>query len=91
MQNAQIMKNFYDLNLQQMQEALVEMGEPKYRAKQIYSNFASGKGISEMTDIPLSLREKLLENYCDTPAKIYKKLRLNQPEQKNMFRTHLQN
>ena len=68
------MKNFYDYNLQQMQDALVAMGEPKYRAKQIYSNFAAGKGISEMTDIPLSLREKLLENYCDAPVTIYKKL-----------------
>ncbi len=74
MQNAKTMKNFYDLTLEQMQNALVSMGEPKYRAKQIYSNFASGKGISEMTDIPLALREKLLEKYCDAPAKIYKKL-----------------
>lgn len=68
------MKIFYDFNLQQMQEALLQMGEPKYRAKQIYANFVAGKSISEMTDIPTSLKQKLLENYCDAPAKIYKKL-----------------
>ena len=33
-----------------------------------------GKSISEMTDIPNYLKEKLLTEYCDAPAKIYKKL-----------------
>ena len=68
------MKILYDNNLQQLQEILLQIGEPKFRAKQIYSNFVMGKSISEMTDIPNYLKEKLLTEYCDAPAKIYKKL-----------------
>ena len=68
------MKNLYDYNIEQIQELLMQMGEPKFRAKQIYNNFVMGKSISEMTDIPNSLKQKLLTEYVDAPAKIYKKL-----------------
>ncbi|MBQ7408732.1 MAG: 23S rRNA (adenine(2503)-C(2))-methyltransferase RlmN [Clostridia bacterium] len=68
------MKILYDYNIEQLQNVVQQLGEPKYRAKQIYSNFVSGKSISEMTNIPLSLKTKLLENYADAPVSIYKKL-----------------
>ncbi len=64
----------YDYTIDELQKILAEMGEPKFRAKQIYSNFVMGKSISEMTDIPNALKQKLLLQYVDAPAKIYKKL-----------------
>ncbi|MBQ3572176.1 MAG: 23S rRNA (adenine(2503)-C(2))-methyltransferase RlmN [Clostridia bacterium] len=79
------MKILYDNNLQQLQEILAQIGEPKFRAKQIYSNFVMGKSISEMTDIPNSLKEKLLIEYCDAPARIYKKLTSSDGTVKYLF------
>lgn len=68
------MKNLYDYNLTELEKIITALNQPKFRAKQIYSNFASGKSISEMTDIPQSLKDILLKEYLDAPAKIYKKL-----------------
>ena len=68
------MKNLFDYNLEGLQALLLEMGEPKFRAKQIYANLVMGKSISEMTDIPNSLKERLLINFADAPIQIYKKL-----------------
>lgn len=51
-----------------------ELGEPKYRAKQIFSWLHRGKKISEMTDIPKSLREKLGEICVDKLPKVETKL-----------------
>ena len=43
---------------------MLSLGEPKYRAKQLYKWLARPIGsIDEMSDIPKSLREKLKENY----------------------------
>ena len=38
-----------------------EMGEPSYRAKQIFSSLARGVAIGEMTTLPQNLRERLME------------------------------
>ena len=42
---------------------MAELGEPKYRAKQIFTWLHRGKAPAEMTDIPKKLREKL-ESTC---------------------------
>ena len=68
------MKNLFDYNLEGLQSLLLEMGEPKFRARQIYANLVLGKSISEMTDIPNTLKERLLVNFADAPIEIYKKL-----------------
>ena len=64
----------YDYSLDELKKIIAELGEPSFRAGQIYRNFASGLSISEMTDISLSLREKLKEKYVDAPVKIVKKI-----------------
>lgn len=64
----------YDLSIVELSELLLSYNEPSFRAKQIYSNFADGKAISEMTNIPKSLKEKLLVDYEDAPVKILKKI-----------------
>jgi 23S rRNA (adenine2503-C2)-methyltransferase len=54
-------KNITDLSLRELQEAFVSLGEPAYRARQLhhwlFSRHASC--FSEMTTLPLRLREKL--------------------------------
>lgn len=68
------MKNLYDYSLEELQNILINRNQPKFRASQIYSNFVAGKSISEMTNIPNSLKELLLKEFIDAPAQIYKKL-----------------
>ncbi len=60
-----------DLNSSQLEELVLEYGEKKYRAQQIYLGLMQGKKISEL---PVSsvLRERLLEQYEDEPVRILK-------------------
>ena len=44
----------------EIEDILAGLGEPKYRAKQVFKWLGRGVGsIDEMSDIPKSLREKL--------------------------------
>jgi 23S rRNA (adenine2503-C2)-methyltransferase len=50
------------VDLQLLTAALTELGEPDYRAKQVWRWLASGvAGYDEMTDLPVSLRTQLAE------------------------------
>ena len=50
-------------------EALMEqLGEKRFAASQLFSWLHKGKRFSEMTNLPLSLREKLRENGVDQPV-----------------------
>ncbi len=59
----------------ELKDALAAMGEPSYRAAQIYQWLHSGvKSFDEMTNIPKRLREKLVNKYYISSAAIEKKL-----------------
>lgn len=56
------------MNIPELEEFLRELGEPKYRAKQIFTWMHRGVGIDGMTDISKKLREKLHETaFVDIP------------------------
>ena len=60
--------NLLNLNLSELEKYILELGEPKFRAKQIYKWLMSGTCISDMSNIPVSLKEKLAadtEGYLD--------------------------
>ena len=56
------------LNLKELEEFLLSLGEKKFRAKQIYEwmHIHHVTSFDEMTNLSLQLREKLKENYKDT-------------------------
>jgi len=57
-------KNLRDYNIPELSAILKELGEPAYRAKQIFKWLNLGvSDYNEMTDIPKSLREKLRPIY----------------------------
>lgn len=62
------------LSLNEMEKLCKELGEPKFRAKQIYEGVTQGKAISEMSNIGSSLKNKLFERFCDAPIKLHTKL-----------------
>lgn len=68
------MKVLYDLSLSELEQEIIKRGYPKYRAAQIYDGEVKGRAISEIAAVPAKLKQELLEEYCDAPAKILKKL-----------------
>ena len=56
------MINLADFTPEELEEYLKELGEPKFRAKQIFSWIHKGvSSFDEMTNIPKNLRDKLSE------------------------------
>ncbi len=53
------MQDLLSLTPEELTEVLTSMGEPKYRATQVFSALHKGMLPVEMTTLPLSLREKL--------------------------------
>ena len=53
------------LSLQDLQKSFAALGQPSYRAAQVYDWFwkLGAKSIDEMTNVPVSLRELLKEKY----------------------------
>ncbi len=58
-------KDIKSMNLAELEEEMKALGEPKYRAKQIFSWLIrdSAESFDEMTNISKNLREKLSYNY----------------------------
>ena len=54
------LKDIRSLLPEELETELAAMGEPKYRAKQIFKWLCRGVGsFGEMSDLPMALREKL--------------------------------
>ena len=54
--------NLKDLQLNEMEELLIGLGEPKFRAKQIFAWLYKGvDSFDGMTNVPASLKNKLVE------------------------------
>lgn len=55
------------LTLDELQAALTELGQPAFRARQVYAWLHRGvRSFEEMTDLPKALRESLAEHYLLT-------------------------
>ncbi len=67
----------YDLlsmSLDELTELIIEIGEPKFRAKQIFGWLNAGACISDMSNLPKTLREKLSSISLDTLPRVQEKL-----------------
>lgn len=62
-------KCLLDLSLEEIEKIVVDMGEQKFHAKQIFEAIFSGKQIDEITNISKNLREKIKENFVQIPFK----------------------
>ena len=55
------------LNLSELKTALTELGQPAFRAKQVYTWLHRGvRSFEEMTDLPKTLRQSLAQHYLLT-------------------------
>lgn len=58
-----------DFSPQELEALVLEYGEQKFRAKQIFQGLMQGKKLSELP-VSAALREKLLERFEDEPVRI---------------------
>ena len=63
-------KILQDLSYEQLETLILEMGEKKFRAKQVADGLSQGKSISQISCLSKDLKAKLLQDYEDTPVKI---------------------
>lgn len=69
-------QDILSMTLPELQAAVQELGEPKFRAKQIF-NWLHQKRVtdfSEMTTLSLPFRERLASDFCINRLKIAKRL-----------------
>ena len=62
------------LSYEELEREIINLGEPKFRAKQIFSWLHKGVPVEKMTNISKPLREKLGELCLDTMPKVEEKL-----------------
>ncbi len=68
------MINLNDLTLQQLKSALKDIGEPEFRAKQIFKWFSRGvTSLGEMTDISAKTKEKIKQSYSIANVRIWQR------------------
>jgi len=58
---------------EELSDLFVSLGQPAYRAKQVFSAFSRGLSVGEITTLPKKLREQLLRDYPDAQPKIAEK------------------
>ena len=81
------MKNIKEYNLDELQDELVNLGEKKYRAEQIFKwlYIDKVKEFDEMTNLSIELREKLKKEYTICNFKILKKQESSDGTKKYLF------
>ena len=89
--NCQKTTDILSLPLPQLQQEILSLGEPAFRAKQIFRwmhvNLADG--FEEMTNLPASLRQKLSENFTYyTVTKVKTEISAQDGSRKYLFRLH---
>jgi len=82
------MKNIKDYNLDKLTEELINIGEKKFRAEQIFKWLYNENVTSfdEMTNLSLELRQKLKENYFIETFEIVKKQVATDGTKKYLFK-----
>ena len=59
-----------DLSFAEMESVVLQMGEKKFRAKQLYEGLMQGKSILDISSLSKDLKARLLQEYENQPIKI---------------------
>lgn len=82
------MNNILDLNLESLEALVTELGDKKFRARQIYGWLAKGaESFDEMTNVPARLRSQLTEAgwYIGLPAVVTEQISANDGTRKCLY------
>ncbi len=66
--------DLYSLLPQELEEYFLSIGEPRFRAKQVFIRLHRGERIGDITNLSKPLRQRLLEETLDTLPKVSEKL-----------------
>lgn len=66
--------DLYSMLPTELEEYFVSIGEPRFRAKQVFTRLHKGERIDEITNLSKKLRQKLLEETLDTLPIVEEKL-----------------
>ena len=66
--------DLYSMTEEELASYFVSIGEPKFRAKQVFSAIAKGAPLSEITTLGKALRERLANETLDTLPRIRERL-----------------
>ena len=85
------MNSIYDLSFEELEALLLEWGQPKYRARQVwewlYRKYA--RDFSEMTNVPKGLRERLAATFSLHPlTPVTEQVARNRLTRKMLFSLH---
>ena len=58
---------------EELADLFTALGQPAYRAKQVFSAFSRGLSVGEITTLPKALRERLLSEYVDATPNVAEK------------------
>ena len=75
-----------DLDYNAICALMQSLGEPKFRAKQLFIGLSQGKSISKISVLGAGLKAKLLEEFEDAPLEIVKTLKSADGTEKYLFR-----
>ena len=62
--------DLYSMTDTELEEYFISLGEPKFRAKQVFPRLAEGTPLLEMTNLPKKLRERLEVETLDTLPRV---------------------
>lgn len=77
-----------DKTMEELTETMVALGQPAFRARQIFKWLHNGKDFAQMTDQPKRLREILAEKYLAQPLSIAEKFPSRDGSIKFLYRYH---
>lgn len=63
-------KIIQDLSYAEIERLVAELGEKKFRAKQLYEGLTQGKTINEITSLPKTLKERLCRDFENETVRI---------------------
>lgn len=81
-----ILKVLVDYNLDELKQLVVQMGQPSFRATQLFKWLYNGYDFDDMTDLPLAFRKQLMAEYVARPLEIIEKLVSSDGSMKLLYR-----
>ena len=78
-------KIIQDLSYAELETLMLELGEKKFRAKQLYEGLMLGKSIANITSLPKALKERLLEEYENETVRIKETYQSTDGTEKYLF------
>jgi len=79
-------ESILSLTYDKLKDLLVSLGQPKYRAEQIYYELHNGKKLSEISNIPNDLKASLLQDYEDNSISIQNVQKSSDGTQKFLYK-----